>query len=62
LRIFPTRAVGKGQRDHYSLLLLTRCVPMQVSGAELVFCYGLAASGPAREGADGVEFVPRHRP
>ena len=24
--IFPTRAVGKGQGDHYSLLLLTRCL------------------------------------
>ena len=26
-RVIPTRAVGKGQRDHHSLLLLTRCLP-----------------------------------
>src|SRR5262249_3305881 len=31
----PTRAVGKGQRDHHSLLLLTRCLRMQVSVAGL---------------------------
>jgi hypothetical protein len=29
--IVPTRAVGKGQRDHHSLLLLTRCLRTQVS-------------------------------
>src|SRR5262245_2777240 len=29
----PTRAVGKGQRDHHALLLLTRCLRMQVSVA-----------------------------
>src|SRR5262249_4639745 len=33
--ILPTRAVGKGQRDHHSLLLLTRCLRMQVSVAGL---------------------------
>src|SRR5262249_57396406 len=31
--ILPTRAVGKGQRDHHLLLLLTRCLRMQVSVA-----------------------------
>ena len=31
LRIVPTRAVGKGQRDHFQLLLLTRCLRAQVS-------------------------------
>src|SRR5690242_13469812 len=41
-RIVPTRAVGKGQRDHHSLLLLTRCLRMQVSGRGLflVFNWG----------------------
>src|SRR6266849_76391 len=29
--IVPTRAVGKGQRDHHLLLLLTRCLRTQVS-------------------------------
>ena len=29
--IVPTCAVGKGQRDHHSLLLLTRCLRTQVS-------------------------------
>ena len=33
LGIVPTCAVGKGQRDHRSLLLLTRCLRMQVSVA-----------------------------
>jgi hypothetical protein len=37
LRIVPTRAVGKGHGDHASLLLLTRCLRMQVSGMRL--CY-----------------------
>ena len=32
LGIFPACAVGKGQRDHHALLLLTRCLRMQVSG------------------------------
>ncbi len=32
LGILPTCAVGKGQRDHHALLLLTRCLRMQVSG------------------------------
>src|SRR5262249_6599993 len=31
--IVPTRAVGKGQGDHHQLLLLTRCLRMQVSVA-----------------------------
>ena len=30
--VVPTRAVGKGQRDHHTLLLLTRCLRTQVSG------------------------------
>ena len=30
-RIVPARAVGKGQGDHHSLLLLTRCLRTQVS-------------------------------
>src|SRR6516165_2019727 len=30
-RVVPTRAVGKGQRDHHSLLLLTRCLRCGVS-------------------------------
>ena len=33
VRIFATRAIGEGQRDHRWLLLLTRCLRMQVSVA-----------------------------
>src|SRR5262249_28315695 len=47
--ILPTRAVGKGQRDHHSLLLLTRCLRMQVSVAGLYW-----------EG-DGPPVMPRAR-
>src|SRR6516225_7927381 len=35
--VVPTRAVGKGQRDHHSLLLLTRCLRMQVSVAGRIY-------------------------
>src|SRR5262249_8563627 len=45
LRIFPTRAVGKGQRDHHSLLLITRCLRMQVS---LAGQSGMPPPGAAR--------------
>src|SRR5262249_4272095 len=34
-RVLPTRAVGKGQRDHHSLPLLTRCLRCGVSGKSL---------------------------
>src|SRR5215831_16225550 len=34
-RVLPTRAVGKGQRDHHSLLLITRCLRCGVSGKSL---------------------------
>src|SRR5215831_7955304 len=42
--ILPTRAVGKGQRDHHSLLLLTRCLRMQVSVAGLSWMAPLGAA------------------
>ncbi len=45
LGIVPTRAVGKGQRDHHSLLLLTRCLRMQVSVAGRVLDDGGVGPG-----------------
>src|SRR5262249_1433640 len=46
---FPRRADGKGQRDHHSLLLLTRCLRMQVSVAGLSWmASGLPSSPRAR--------------
>ena len=46
LRVVPTRAIGKGQRDHHSLLLLTRCLRMQVS--VVVFPDARLALAPCR--------------
>src|SRR6266850_6885579 len=50
--IVPTCAVGKGQSDHHALLLLTRCLRMQVSVGRLTSSasWGLQRQ---RSGLDG---------
>ncbi len=55
LRILPTCAVGKGQGDHASLLLLTRCLRTQVSVSDLF-------TVPRRRGKWGSSFAGIDRP
>ena len=59
LGVVPACAVGKGQRDHQRLLLLTRCLRMQVSGIGglLAQCAGKENRKPRGRGAGNRLYV-----